>query len=142
MFGEKMMLGNCERRLDPKGRVFMPKFTYAEQNDEIVILQSQYYLSIWNANQMKQRIETLKNGMLASENDNIYQKLQRELEELLYYSYSTSKIDSQKRALVPTNILIQNGFINDTVILEGAYDHIRLFPSQEDLNDFVMKLKK
>ena len=37
MFGEKIILGNAKCKVDTKGRILLPKFTYSEKDDEIVL---------------------------------------------------------------------------------------------------------
>ena len=37
MFGSIPIFGNSENKIDNKGRIFLPKFTDAEENDQLVI---------------------------------------------------------------------------------------------------------
>ena len=61
MFGDRPIFGNAEYKIDSKGRLYVPKFSGVEQNDELIIQKGEgnYYVII-NWSKIKKEIERLQ----------------------------------------------------------------------------------
>ena len=127
MFGDKPIFGNAEYKIDSKGRLYIPKFTSVEQNDELIIQKGQgnYYVII-NWSKIKKEIEKLE-----KENNKI---------ELITHSIvSLVKVDKMGRIIFNPD---EKFAINKKVFIHGNYDSIQIFPSKKDYEEHIEKLKK
>ena len=126
MFGDKPIFGNVEYKIDAKGRLYVPKFSGVEQNDELIIQKGEgnYYVII-NWSKIKEEIEQFR-----KDNNTI---------ELITDSIvSLVKVDKMGRI-----IFNPNGFtIDKKVFMHGNYDSILVFPSEKDYEEHIERLKK
>ena len=126
MFGDRPIFGNAEYKIDSKGRLYIPKFSYVEPDDELIIQKGEdnYYVII-NWSKIKKEIEQFK-----KENNKI---------ELITHSIvSLVKVDKMGRI-----IFNPNGFaIDRKVFIHGNYDSILVFPSEKDYEEHIERLKK
>ena len=126
MFGDRPIFGNVEYKIDSKGRLYIPKFTGVEQNDELIIQKGEgnYYVII-NWSKIEKEIEQFK-----KENNKI---------ELITHSIvALVKVDKMGRI-----IFNPNGFaIDRKVFIHGNYDSILVFPSEKDYEKHIEELKK
>lgn len=126
MFGDKPIFGNVEYKIDAKGRLYVPKFSGVEQNDELIIQKGEgnYYVII-NWSKIKEEIEQFR-----KDNNTI---------ELITHSIvSLVKVDKMGRI-----IFNPNGFtIDRKVFMHGNYDSILVFPSEKDYEEHIERLKK
>lgn len=60
MFGKENIYGQTILHCDPKKRIILPKFTYAEKDDSLVILNKINYLSIYEEELINKKIEDLE----------------------------------------------------------------------------------
>ena len=126
MFGDRPIFGNAEYKIDAKGRLYVPKFSGVEQNDELIIQKGEgnYYVII-NWSKIKEEIEQFR-----KDNNTI---------ELITHSIvSLVKVDKMGRI-----IFNPNGFtIDRKVFMHGNYDSILVFPSEKDYEEHIERLKK
>lgn len=126
MFGDRPIFGNAEYKIDSKGRLYVPKFSGVEQNDELIIQKGEgnYYVII-NWSKIKEEIEQFR-----KDNNTI---------ELITDSIvSLVKVDKMGRI-----IFNPNGFtIDRKVFMHGNYDSILIFPSEKDYEEHIERLKK
>lgn len=142
MFGESLILGNTKCKLDTKGRIFLPKFTYSEKDDEIVFsVNDNGIILLNNIVCLKRRINELEKNISSESDEKLIKSLNDKLERLYFSCISTSKVDSQRRLNIPVSTRIEYD-INDSVILQGCGDHLKMFNSDETYQNYKMMLKQ
>lgn len=142
MFGEKIILGNAKCKVDTKGRILLPKFTYSEKDDEIVLSSDDNGIILLNNIVcLKRRINELEKNMSSESDERLIKSLNDKLERLYFSCISVSKVDSQRRLIIPVSTRMEYD-INDSVILQGCKDHLKMFNSDEAYNNYKMMLKQ
>lgn len=142
MFGEKIILGNAKCKVDTKGRILLPKFTYSEKDDEIVLSSDDNGIILLNNIVcLKRRINELEKNMSSESDERLIKSLNDKLERLYFSCISVSKVDSQRRLIIPVSTRMEYD-INDSVILQGCKDHLKMFNSDESYQNYKMMLKQ
>ncbi len=128
MFGSIPIFGNSECKVDCKGRIFIPKFSDVEENEQLIIQKgkSNYYIII-NWSKIEKEITKLKT--LGAE---------QKLEILTNSIVGLVKTDKQKRILFKP---FENFAIDRKVFIHGNYDSLQVFPSQLDYENYIEELK-
>lgn len=141
MFGEKIILGNAKCKVDTKGRILLPKFTYSEKDDEIVLSSDDNGIILLNNIVcLKRRINELEKNMSSESDERLIKSLNDKLERLYFSCISVSKVDSQRRLIIPVSTRMEYD-INDSVILQGCKDHLKMFNSDESYQNYKMMIK-
>lgn len=142
MFGEKIILGNAKCKVDTKGRILLPKFTYSEKDDEIVLSSDDNGIILLNNIVcLKRRINELEKNMSSESDERLIKSLNDKLERLYFSCISVSKVDSQRRIIIPVSTRMEYD-INDSVILQGCKDHLKMFNSDESYQNYKMMIKQ
>lgn len=142
MFGEKIILGNAKCKVDTKGRILLPKFTYSEKDDEIVLSSDDNGIILLNNIVcLKRRINELEKNMSSESDERLIKSLNDKLERLYFSCISVSKVDSQRRLIIPVSTRMEYD-INDLVILQGCKDHLKMFNSDESYQNYKMMIKQ
>lgn len=142
MFGEKIILGNAKCKVDIKGRILLPKFTYSEKDDEIVLSSDDNGIILLNNIVcLKRRINELEKNMSSESDERLIKSLNDKLERLYFSCISVSKVDSQRRLIIPVSTRMEYD-INDSVILQGCKDHLKMFNSDESYQNYKMMIKQ
>lgn len=142
MFGEKIILGNAKCKVDTKGRILLPKFTYSEKDDEIVLSSDDNGIILLNNIVcLKRRINELEKNMSSENDERLIKSLNDKLERLYFSCISVSKVDSQRRLIIPVSTRMEYD-INDAVILQGCKDHLKMFNSDESYQNYKMMIKQ
>jgi len=142
MFGEKIILGNAKCKVDTKGRILLPKFTYSEKDDEIVLSSDDNGIILLNNIVcLKRRINELEKNMSSESEERLIKSLNDKLERLYFSCISVSKVDSQRRLIIPVSTRMEYD-INDSVILQGCKDHLKMFNSDESYQNYKMMIKQ
>lgn len=142
MFGENIVLGNTECKVDTKGRIFLPKFSYSEKDDEIVFsVNDDNTILLNNLVCLKRRINELEKNMSSESDERLIKSLNDKLERLYFSCISVSKVDSQRRLIIPVSTRMEYD-INDSVILQGCKDHLKMFNSDESYQNYKMMIKQ
>ncbi len=142
MFGEKIILGNAKCKVDTKGRILLPKFTYSEKDDEIVLSSDNNGIILLNNIVcLKRRINELEKNMSSESDERLIKSLNDKLERLYFSCISVSKVDSQRRLIIPVSTRMEYD-INDSVILQGCKDHLKMFNSDESYQNYKMMIKQ
>lgn len=140
MFGEDLILGYKKCKIDDKHRLFLPKFSFSEKGDFIVLSEDDNGIILLNnIVALKQRIANIEKSINSSEQMKSLELLYLKLERLYVSCLATSKVDSQKRLLIPDGVYDKHA-IGDSVILQGCGDHLKLFNNEESHNEYVKKL--
>ena len=142
MFGENIILGNAKCKVDTKGRILLPKFTYSEKDDEIVLSSDDNGIILLNNIVcLKRRINELEKNMSSESDERLIKSLNDKLERLYFSCISVSKVDSQRRLIIPVSTRMEYD-INDSVILQGCKDHLKMFNSDESYQNYKMIIKQ
>lgn len=142
MFGENIILGNAKCKVDTKGRIFLPKFTYSEKDDEIVFSSDDNGIILLNnIICLKRRINELEKNISSESDERLIKSLNDKLERLYFSCISVSKVDSQRRLIIPVSTRMEYD-INDSVILQGCNDHLKMFNSDESYQNYKMMIKQ
>lgn len=142
MFGEKIILGNAKCKVDTKGRILLPKFTYSEKDDEIVLSSDDNGIILLNNIVcLKRRINELEKNISSESDERLIKSLNDKLERLYFSCISVSKVDSQRRLIIPVSTRMEYD-INDSVILQGCKDHLKMFNSDESYQNYKMMIKQ
>ncbi len=142
MFGENIVLGNTECKVDTKGRIFLPKFSYSEKDDEIVFsVNDDNTILLNNLVCLKRRINELEKNISNESDERLIMSLNNKLESIYFSCISVSKVDRQRRLIIPTSIRTEHD-ISDSVILQGCGDHLKMFNSSESYENYKMMLKQ
>ena len=142
MFGENIILGNAKCKVDTKGRIFLPKFTYPEKDDEIVFSSDDNGIILLNNIVcLKRRIDELEKNISSESDERLIKSLNDKLEKLYFSCISTSKVDSQRRLIIPVSTRMEYD-INDSVILQGCKDHLKMFNSDESYQNYKKMIKQ
>lgn len=142
MFGEKIILGNAKCKVDTKGRILLPKFTYSEKDDEIVLSSDDNGIILLNNIVcLKRRINELEKNMSSESDERLIKSLNDKLERLYFSCIFVSKVDSQRRLIIPVSTRMEYD-INDSVILQGCKDHLKMFNSDESYQNYKMMIKQ
>lgn len=142
MFGEKIILGNAKCKVDTKGRILLPKFTYSKKDDEIVLSSDDNGIILLNNIVcLKRRINELEKNMSSESDERLIKSLNDKLERLYFSCISVSKVDSQRRLIIPVSTRMEYD-INDSVILQGCKDHLKMFNSDESYQNYKMMIKQ
>ena len=142
MFGENIILGNAKCKVDTKGRILLPKFTYSEKDDEIVLSSDDNGIILLNNLVcLKRRINELEKNMSSESDERLIKSLNDKLERLYFSCISVSKVDSQRRLIIPVSTRMEYD-INDSVILQGCKDHLKMFNSDESYQNYKMMIKQ
>ena len=106
MFGEDFILGQKIGTIDAKGRIVLPKFTYAQGDDQISLFYSKdkEHLKIFLFERIKKMLELLQDRQLRTADINFMREIQEQI-NLIHESYiETSYIDNQRRIHIPSDI--------------------------------------
>ncbi len=142
MFGENIVLGNTECNVDTKGRIFLPKFSYSEKDDEIVFsVNDDNTILLNNLVCLKRRINELEKNISNESDERLIMSLNNKLESIYFSCISVSKVDRQRRLIIPMSIRTEHD-ISDSVILQGCGDHLKMFNSSESYENYKMMLKQ
>lgn len=142
MFGENIILGNAKCKVDTKGRILLPKFTYSEKDDEIVLSSDDNGIILLNNIVcLKRRINELEKNMSSESDERLIKSLNDKLERLYFSCISVSKVDSQRRLIISVSTRMEYD-INDSVILQGCKDHLKMFNSDESYQNYKMMIKQ
>lgn len=140
MFGEDLILGYKKCKVDDKHRLFLPKFSFSEKGDSIVISEDENGIILLNnIIALKQKIANIEKSINSSENMKSLELLYLKLERIYASCLATSKVDSQRRLLIPEGVYDKHT-IEDSVILQGCGDHLKVFNDEESHNEYVRKL--
>ena len=129
MFGEMPIFGNSENKIDNKGRLFVPKFTGVEENDQLIIQKGHgnYYVII-NYKEIEDKLRQLKSN-----------NQERKIEVITSSIVSLVKVDKQCRIIFHP---YESFAVNRKVFIHGNYDSIQVFPSQKDYESHIQELEK
>lgn len=130
MFGDAMMLGNYERNVDGKGRIFLPSCCHTELGDELIFYLQDDYIEVWNQKDFMEFMEEL------SDNHYMYQD---EVTAFVSEVISVSEVKGTFRINLGIS-LISDYQLQDGVIIEGKGKCIRIW-NKDKFQQYKNELK-
>ena len=106
MFSDNPILGVKETTIDNKGRVILPKFTFAEKADELEITRNLKtgILEIYSLNSLLTRLKQIETSLISSKSQQEKEYLESQIQRILASCIDSAKVDSQSRILIPSQI--------------------------------------
>lgn len=115
MFGEQLIIGKSEGKIDEKGRIFIPSFVNPEPDDKIIIQEiifdDEFALKLTAVTEYLGIIERLKNLRNNATTVEEYNKFNAEIENICLQLNYLVQIDKQKRILIPKNAINSSGWL-------------------------------
>ncbi len=125
MFGEEKMFGKSEISIDEKNRIKLPKFTYAESGDRIIIQQEDDTLKISNESKITKIIEEIEETLKHVENISEAKTLKEKIDKLCISIISKKICDQQNRIVLPNGIFDTSE--TNRIMSVGYGDYIKLY---------------
>lgn len=125
MFGEEKIFGKSEISIDEKNRIKLPKFTYAESGDRIIIQQEDDALKISNELKITKIIEEIEEALKYVENISEAKALKKEIDKLCISIISKKICDQQNRIILPNGIFDTSE--TNRIMSVGYGDYIKLY---------------
>ena len=124
MFGEESIYGQSIIHLDDKKRIILPKYTYAEAGDKLLVINDGEYLSIHSEQEFE---EKLRQKELELEKSNLKLKNAKKRELLILYSSILKRVTCDKQGRITL------GNITDSSELKciGAREYLILKPEKK-----------
>lgn len=130
MFGEDPMFGNCTKKFDKKGRIFLPSFCKAEKDDKIIVQKSTNndHFILVNFSKIEEELRTC----VTTSNEDKLAILTSTIVALV-------KVDAQSRINLKSKD--EKFIISDEIFLHGNYDSVQIFNCKEEYNNYIKRLK-
>ena len=125
MFGEEKIFGKSEISIDEKNRIKLPKFTYAEAGDRIIIQQEDDALKISNELKITKIIEEIEEALKHVENISEAKTLKEKIDKLCISIISKKICDQQNRIILPNGIFDTSE--TNRIMSVGYGDYIKLY---------------
>ena len=125
MFGEDKIFGKSEISIDEKNRIKLPKFTYAESGDRIIIQQEDDALKISNELKITKIIEEIEEALKHVENISEAKTLKEKMDKLCISIISKKICDQQNRIILPNGIFDTSE--TNRIMSVGYGDYIKLY---------------
>jgi DNA-binding transcriptional regulator/RsmH inhibitor MraZ len=120
MFGEKDIIGNEVLKIDNKKRVVLPKFTYAEENDELIVVKLNNHISIHTICSFEKRMQKLREEYKSL--DSIAKKRLLQIKRILCSELS-NMVKCEKNGRINLNGVVDE---EKEIICIGCKDHVKL----------------
>ena len=145
MLGDEILLFQTTVTIDDKTRILMPSKTLVKPKEQLILYDSREgYLSIYSAIEFEERLKYLQNQARREfEKGNFNQKdlYKCQLAFECARVFDKQNVDSARRLLLGKYIMEKFNFDKE-VFMEGEYDHINLFDSEESFEKYKQFIKK
>lgn len=135
MFGEKNIIGESTIKVN-KGRIIVPKFTYGEVDDNVLLMFSlmKNRLIIGQTDSMIKLLEKVEKEMieLGVNQGQPEFTYARKVRRFLYATrcITEEKIDQQRRILIPKNVMEELNF-GSQVFVVGNQNRLDIYQNEE-----------
>ena len=121
MFGEDLIIGHSEGKMDDKNRIIIPSFTKGVPNDRLILsIYEEKMLVVKSYLEILKVINNLRKLQSNTPSLSEYQKYEKEIALICFKLESDLTIDNQKRLLLPKSTLDKFGWTNkDTLLYDG-----------------------
>lgn len=122
MFGEDFILGQKVIAIDSKGRIVLPKFTYAQCDDQISLFYSKDkdHLKIFLFERIRKMLELLQDRQLRTADLEFAREIQKHINLVHDFYVGTSFVDKERRILIPSNVREELGLEENIYICGGT----------------------
>lgn len=117
MFGDELILGQGNLKIDNKGRIFIPAHTCVEENDKIILEKltkdNEVYLKLHVYKKyidILERFKYLRDNATSLEDFNRYEK---EIEEISRKLFAILTVDKQRRVTIPKQVISEISLNNN-----------------------------
>ena len=124
MFGEKGIYGQSIIRVDDANRMILPKYTFAEPGDNLLILNEEEFLSIHSENEIEEKIKRLE---LELEEASSRNRKAKKKELYILYSSILKKVTCDKQG----RITLGDTTNSKEIKCIGAKDYLILEPQHK-----------
>ena len=124
MFGDQSIYGQSTIHLDDKKRIILPKYTFAEEGDSLLVLNEGEYLTIHSEKEFE---EKLKQKELELEEASSKTKKSKKRELLILYSSILKKVTCDKQGRITLGNIIDSNEIKCI----GAREYLILEPQKK-----------
>lgn len=124
MFGEHSIYGQSTVHVDSANRIILPKFTYAEEGDSLLITDEGEYLTVHSEKEFE---EKLKQKELDLEEASYRIKKAKKRELLILYSSILKRVTCDKQG----RITLGNAIDTDEIKCIGAREYLILEPQKK-----------
>ncbi len=139
MFGENGIYGKSYHKIIDKNRIIIPLSTNVEAKEELCFIEEdELTFKICSLKELKKEIEQLKNIKVSSIEEK--EKIEKEITKITFFINSYSIVDKERRIVIPKYFLEKYN-IKKELIFQGAYNHIKVFSSDENYKKYMKKLK-
>lgn len=128
MFGEKTMYGNAIVKADHSNRIFLPPFTYAQENDEVIVMQHDDYLEIESEESINLLIDDINKLINETDDEKTVKLLRRKLDKLLMIIIKKCTVDFLGRISLP-DVFVPDEYYQ----VVGAKDSIYVIKKDKNL---------
>ncbi|MBE6148934.1 MAG: hypothetical protein E7167_05595 [Firmicutes bacterium] len=126
---EKLILGQKTMKVDAKGRMFIPSSMDVWKGSEVAFARfSGDYYHLYILEKINSLIDELTKKRDFAVNEEEFKLIVAKLNSLFDMIIDVSKIDAQRRILLPSEIQEKS---SGNVILQGKGDCIALFPNED-----------
>ncbi len=133
MFDNMFFQKTC--KLDSKGRIFLPSESNPEIGEEVLITETSQYYQLFLLKRVNELLQKMKSRFYRLA-DTERQEILKDLNYIFSISIKTSKVDSKKRILLPSQFAP-----NSDVFLQGRDTSIALFPNEEAFTEYKKSIE-
>lgn len=108
MFGEKSIYGQSSIHLDDRKRIILPKYTYAEAGDSLLIINEGEYLAIYSESEFEQKLKQKEKEL---EQSSSRTKKAKKIELLILYSSILKRVTCDKQGRITLGNIIESNEI-------------------------------
>ena len=144
MFGQDSMLFQTTIKIDKKNRITIPSKTMVEQNDKLILVKKDTYISMYNINVIENKINMLlkaKDKALFEGNKEFIEYLDNELKNIAISINNTVVADNQHRIILANDLKNEYNF-NQEIYIQGEINHINLFKDENEFIKYRNKIKE
>lgn len=126
MYGEFPMFDVGEVKIDVKGRIYLPSFTKAEADEELIFIKKPDYVEVWAIAVIVEKVNKL-NNLAFYETDTTKKAEYQQMSDEITAFLKKSRVEKDgKRIALGKEIVTKYHFV-DSIFIEGKGDHIRLW---------------
>ncbi len=137
MFGENILSGIKNIKIDKEGNFKLPKETFSEPNERLYYLTLKNEIRIYSESELE-RISKILFDYIKENNDyKTFSRMRRLFFGLLLYEET---VKNNNKIVIPKKIR-EKYKLNKNIILVGSENHIKIFNNENSLNNYKLQKK-
>ncbi len=141
MFGSNVIKGTSFNKLDSKCRILLPKFTYAETGDSVVLCHDEKnrFIDVFSSEYYESKLEkytSIADKTLIADNAERVLKIRN---KMLSDFQKKSSVDKRRRINIGSR-LVEMFVEGETAVIVGMTNRVRIFATENDYNQYIKKL--